>query len=50
MNMNNKLTIIGAGRRVQQDLIPVLTDLGYSQNNISIYAKSKEEFLLEILL
>jgi len=46
MNMNNKLTIIGAGRRVQQDLIPVLTDLGYSQNNISIYAKSKRRIFV----
>ena len=42
MMTNNKFTIIGAGRRVQQDLIPVLVYLGYLPKNISIYS-SKEK-------
>lgn len=42
----NKLTVIGSGRRVQQDLIPVLVYLGYLPENISIYSKKEKSIFV----
>ena len=43
MIKENKFTVIGSGRRVQQDVIPVLIELGFSPNNISIYSSREKK-------
>ena len=44
MIKKNVFTVIGAGRRVRQDVIPVLNDLGFTNNDISIYA-TREKYI-----
>jgi len=39
--------IIGAGRRVQQDLIPVLKSMGVGSSLINIYAKNKKTIFVK---
>ena len=41
-----KFIIVGSGRRVQQDVLPVLSVLGVKKVNISIYAKREREILV----
>ncbi len=43
---NKKITIIGSGRRIQQDVIPVLINLGFSKKNISIFSKRKKRIFV----
>lgn len=46
----NKFIIVGAGRRVQQDILPVLSFLGYKKEEIFIYAKTKKNILVRNII
>lgn len=38
-----KIILIGSGRRIQQDVIPVINELGFEQNDILIYANREKK-------
>ena len=41
-----KFIIIGSGRRVQQDVIPVLNSIGLSSKDLKIYATRNKEIFV----
>lgn len=47
MKNRSSVIIIGSGRRVQQDVIPVLLHLGYKKENINIYANRTKEIFIK---
>ena len=44
--IKKKITIIGSGRIIQQDVIPVLINLGFSKRNILIFSKRKKKIFV----
>tara|TARA_B100000989_G_scaffold188187_1_gene141667 strand:- start:11988 stop:12839 length:852 start_codon:yes stop_codon:yes gene_type:complete len=45
-----KFIIVGAGRRVQQDLLPALSFLGYKKEDVFIFAKTKKNILVRNII